>query len=880
MKVYVKTTIRLVLNGLLVAALLILAAQSAMNPAVAQSPTTYSADLATAFANPERGFHNRYEIINDVSVNDYASSATSIAGFNPDMLDRTFARAKANGNTIIHSYLHLDKFQDTDTLPQALLDNLASGLAAIRTAGLKMVLRPAYAWSASPTTPESRILGHIAQINTVLSANADVVLHLETGYLGPWGEWHTSIYTDAFNRQYADTRYRIVQKIISTTPSSIPVVVRYPIFIRELLTPSVMPAPAGTPALTQEQMNRIGFHNDCFLADSADMGTYDNNSWMGWFYIEEKKQWMYDLATSFGANKMVGGETCDADGQNDAAGINVQAEMSKLNFTEINEDFAAVNINKWKNNTVAASGNDPAETVFVRLKRKMGYRIRLINATFPTSATAGGNFTISANLQNDGYAGIIKQRPLFLVFKSSTARFDIPLSGVDVRLWLSGANSIAPHSVTLPSNMPNGTYQLALWLPDENTGLRTRPEYSVRFANQGIWDSTNGFNVLSNSISISGGCTSNCPTNVPTNTPVPPSATFTPTNTPVGPTATNTRTNTPTATTVVGNSYEAESANNTLAGGALIATCVPCSNSAKVGYVGNNAGTLQFNGVSASSAGSYTVTIFYTNGAGSARTAALSVNSGGTVTLSFPDTGGWMTVGSLTTTVSLNAGNNTLRFSNPSAGSWTPDFDRIVVNSGTAPTNTPTATFTRTNTPAGPTATFTRTSTPAPTFQPPTNTPAAPTATSSGTPLSIDAFADQTKWTNHLNDINQSLSWSMDSLYYGTNPPGNIVMNSGGVNQYYQENINRSLSGYTTLVLRLRDWNSGSGTEQHWNIILNDGTDHSVALSAYSTITGSYQDFSIPLSAFGANLSNVAYLRITHKDNIYAVLLVDAISVR
>ena len=106
--------------------------------------------------------------------------------------------------------------------------------------------------------------------------------------------------------------------------------------------------------MTQAQKDRVGFHNDCFLSDAADMGTYDNNSWMGWFYIEEKRQWMYDLATSFGTNKMMGGETCDSAGDNDAAGVKVQNYMSLLNTTEINEDYAAVNINIWKAANLAA----------------------------------------------------------------------------------------------------------------------------------------------------------------------------------------------------------------------------------------------------------------------------------------------------------------------------------------------------------------------------------------------------------------------------------------------------------------------------------------------------------------------------------------------
>ncbi len=180
---------------------------------------------------------------------------------------------------------------------------------------------------------------------------------------------------------------------------------RYPIFIKEML---------DSPSLTQAQKDRIGFHNDCFLADYNDMGTYDNNSWMGWFDIEVKKQWMYDRMTSTGFNTITGGETCNSDGYNDAAGVNVQSEMSKLNFTEINEDYAAVNTSKWKATNLAASGNDPAETAFVRLKRKMGYRLRLVNANFSDSVQPGGQLTFSASISNDGWAGPVKQRPVFL----------------------------------------------------------------------------------------------------------------------------------------------------------------------------------------------------------------------------------------------------------------------------------------------------------------------------------------------------------------------------------------------------------------------------------------------------------------------------------
>jgi Alpha galactosidase A/Alpha-galactosidase, CBM13 domain/Alpha galactosidase C-terminal beta sandwich domain len=124
--------------------------------------------------------------------------------------------------------------------------------------------------------------------------------------------------------------------------------------------------------------------------------------------------------------------------------------------------------------------------------------------------------------------------------------------------------------------------------------------------------------------------------------------------------------------------YEAESSANTLAGGARVASCSACSGGQKVGYVGNG-GTLTFNGVNASAAGSYQVTIVYCDGSTTGRQALVSVNGGAGQTIQFTPTGSFGTPGSLVVTLTLNAGANTIEFYNPSA--YAPDFDKISVPS-------------------------------------------------------------------------------------------------------------------------------------------------------------------------------------------------------
>jgi len=97
-----------------------------------------------------------------------------------------------------------------------------------------------------------------------------------------------------------------------------------------------------------------------------------------------------------------------------------------------------------------------------------------------------------------------------------------------------------------------------------------------------------------------------------------------------------------------------------------------------VGDIGNG-GILQFNAVSVSRSGSYTLTISYVD-ADAGRSADVSINGGSAKSLSFHGTndGNWNEVQSKSLTVQLTAGNNTILFSNPSANA--PDIDQITVS--------------------------------------------------------------------------------------------------------------------------------------------------------------------------------------------------------
>jgi alpha-galactosidase len=133
--------------------------------------------------------------------------------------------------------------------------------------------------------------------------------------------------------------------------------------------------------------------------------------------------------------------------------------------------------------------------------------------------------------------------------------------------------------------------------------------------------------------------------------------------------------------------YQAAASGNTLAGGAVRASCNSCLGGQKVGFVGNG-GTLTFNNVNASAAGNYQVQIGYLDGTSGTvgRSATISVNGAANTTVAFTPTGSFQNPGSVTVSLPLKAGPNTIGFSNASA--YAPDFEAITVPSAATTSST------------------------------------------------------------------------------------------------------------------------------------------------------------------------------------------------
>jgi hypothetical protein len=175
--------------------------------------------------------------------------------------------------------------------------------------------------------------------------------------------------------------------------------------------------------------------------------------------------------------------------------------------------------------------------------------------------------------------------------------------------------------------------------------------------------------------SIAGGAGSSVLTVTTTTSATTGSKTFTITGT------SGTLTRTTTATLVVNTppapvTYEAEASGNTLSGGVATGACSGCSGGTKVRFIGSAPTKfLVINNIASTAAGTRTLKIYPV--VSGTRAFSISVNGGPPSAFSSTGTTWTAPAAAITTTITVNAGANTIKFFNDTANA--PDLDRITV---------------------------------------------------------------------------------------------------------------------------------------------------------------------------------------------------------
>ncbi|HNB52585.1 MAG TPA: DUF4874 domain-containing protein, partial [Anaerolineales bacterium] len=329
-------------------------------------PHTYTPSTAPLL-NPERGFFTPYEL-------------PGPAGF---------SAVRAVGNTLAHVNFRLDDWRETD-IPQDILDGLNQNFADMRAEGVKVILRFAYNQGPYPDTEpdasKAQILRHIEQLAPLLQANADVIAWMEAGFIGAWGEWHTS--TNGLDN-LTDKR-DILTALLAAIPNRF-VQVRYPANLIEMYP---NPADAATAF--------VAHHNDCFLSSDTDVGTYERD---GVNTIVRDQTYLAEL-TRF---TPMSGESCAPNPPRSECASALQ-EMALLHVTALNQAYHKGILRSWEK-----------DGCLTEIAERMGYHLTLQSADFNEQVRPGGLLHLTVTLQNTGFASIINERPLSLVLLPSPA---------------------------------------------------------------------------------------------------------------------------------------------------------------------------------------------------------------------------------------------------------------------------------------------------------------------------------------------------------------------------------------------------------------------------------------------------------------------------
>ena len=384
-------------------------------------------------------------------------------------------------------------------LTPAMKDSVRRFLEETRAKGGTLIVRLGYTWSEQPGCEPADfdlLLSHVRELSAILADYDDVVVGVEAGIAGPWGEMHSSDYCQA---KYMN---RILETYCENLSPRTPVLVRSPHYVSKMASTNA----AGVVALLpfkEKHLKRLGMYNDGYLGTFWDYGT-----WSGDFTRERGLK----LLSIAGNDKPYGGElayiTPDWLKRNyklfDPKDWNIVQEwyLTHLSFLrnlgEPGHTIATLlskelrfDPDTYKFDGMPSLDEYRGTTLSKFVYDHMGYRFVIRDAVLPATpddralATlkAKGN-TLRLTVENTGFGRLLLPHRAELLFTSADQTKAAP---VELDLSLDGAKK---RQVNLRFDAPvaPGEYNLALriWCPVKGEKeTRLRP---IRLANKGMWN--------------------------------------------------------------------------------------------------------------------------------------------------------------------------------------------------------------------------------------------------------------------------------------------------------------------------------------------------------------------------------------------------------
>lgn len=312
----------------------------------------------TTFTNPSRGFYVQF-------------NSNNLNGLD---------ELNAKGVSLVFLAYDLNEFIASD-IAQEKLDELSDAFSTIKAHGLKVIFRVAYGFKDATEFSDPKsievIKAHIVQLSPILNEYQDVLLTVQAGFLGPWGEWHHSNLGMDDGKPTTTVINNLLEALSNAVPLPVSIAVRRPSFMR-MINPDLV------------DLSRIAFHNDALLSTETDMGTYDLDK----LQREEELEYINDREYAV-AN---GGEMPNLSIYTEPSiALN---ELSKLKLTYLNLNYNKSVLDFW------SSTRYEGKSFLDLIQQKLGYRLFIQTLVLPTHFKSTQKVEIKLTLMNSGFSAM------------------------------------------------------------------------------------------------------------------------------------------------------------------------------------------------------------------------------------------------------------------------------------------------------------------------------------------------------------------------------------------------------------------------------------------------------------------------------------------
>lgn len=420
--------------------------------------------------NPDRGFYKLVQIELNKGKEDFNSFKGEIKNIAKEDTDVSLISFQLNLKQYVASNLDL-----TDNK----IEEINKYFSIMRENGYQVIFRVVYD-SKGDKNPEpdfQTILRHIEQLKSVYEKNEDIIFVVEAGYLGSYGEWHDGKYD-----KDKEKRNQVINKLLKCIPESIQINLRKPSFIEDYIGNNQTVTKIN--AFSNDEIARLGLHNDGYLASETDLGTY-NKSEREESLLWQGKQTLYTL---------FGGECQNKDSIYTNLN-NAIVDMEKRHCTYMNKTYDREVKEKWKKEIYTNKNSVyQGETGYKYIENHLGYRLVIRDVNMICTKR---KINIGINIENVGFGNIIRKKQLGFILKNEDNQYYIE-SDIDIRKQLNEKMYELTIAEELPKNVKIGEYEVYLKIEEPYESLKNNNYYSIKLANNNVWNENLGANYIGN----------------------------------------------------------------------------------------------------------------------------------------------------------------------------------------------------------------------------------------------------------------------------------------------------------------------------------------------------------------------------------------------